>query len=83
MSHLVVSHPVTKLKGMNERILAKMRLAGILPNNGLSAVVDSPSVVDSSALSPFGRDILPLLHAAWESAAGGETNPRQGALPDR
>lgn len=75
MSHLVVSHLVTKLKGMNERILAKMRLAGILPTDGLSAVVDSHSS------GPYGREILSLLYAAWERATGADASPAQAADP--
>lgn len=75
MAHLVVSHPVTKLKGMNERIFATMRLAGILPNDGLAGAVDAPT------LHPFGRDILPLLRAAWERTTSKRGQSARVAAP--
>jgi hypothetical protein len=55
---------------MDERIFIKMKLAGIWPNNDYSEVFDSPSVVDFSDSNPFGCDILPLLHAAWDTQTG-------------
>ncbi len=61
---------------MNARILAKMKLAGILPNDVLTAATTSPPA-DS-----FGRDILALMHAAWQRAAVTSCNPVAGPRLD-